>query len=299
MSDPRTPAPLVAPLLLGRYRPHSLIARGGSARVYLGKDMTLGRDVAIKVFNAGVNLDGYREEIELLARLSHHGVVSIVDAGIDDSSANDPRPFLVMELIRGRTLRATLAQHPLSSRQVSEMAFEVAEALDYVHAQGVVHRDVTPANIMLTDYGTPLSRPRARLTDFGIAVSNERAQGPTGLVEGTTAYLSPEQAADEPLTSATDIYSLGLVMLESFTGERSFATVGRNGAAVRVEGEPVIPKNIGRSWRTLIKDMTRERPFDRPTALEVGNSIRANLRQSSRPGGRTRLTSAQGLRPNH
>ena len=270
---------LDAPLLLNRYRPRVLLARGGSAQVYQGIDETLGRQVAIKVFAAGVDVEKYRDELRVLAGLSHHGVVSIVDAGIDLSTPSDPRPFLVMELVRGTTVRDALRQNPFTVQRVGEIGYEVAEALDYVHSQGVIHRDVSPANIMLTDYGTVSSRPRARLTDFGIAIDVAYAPAPAEAITGTVAYLSPEQVRNVPLGPETDIYALGLVMLECFTDTVAFPGAHIPSALARLDTDPVISKDIPKDWRRLIGRMTQQEPLERPTAAEVADEVRRILRK--------------------
>lgn len=275
---------VVAPLLLGRYQPIRLLARGGSAQVYLGRDQHLKRDVAIKLFAGGgeSEVDRYREELRVLASLSHHGVVSILDAGIDDSSPQDPRPFLVIELVRGDTLRSLGEGSRLTPTRIGEIGFETAEALEYVHALGVIHRDITPSNIMLVDYGTTFSRPRVRITDFGIAIDVTMNSGEDGITAGTAAYLSPEQARNQPLTPASDIYSLGLVLLECFTGELAFPGTAVESALLRLTEDPPVPKTIPKAWRTLITAMTRRNPADRPTAAEVAIAARTELRASGR-----------------
>lgn len=276
-----TESRLDAPLLLGRYQPLVLLARGGSSLVYRGRDETLGRDIAIKVLTAGGDSDlgRYNDELRLLASLSHHGVVSIVDAGIDESAPEDPRPFLVMELVRGQTLRDTALEGTLTHKRVGEVGYEVAEALDYVHSQGVIHRDITPANIMITDYGTVSSRPRARLTDFGIAIESGARPGTGPRITGTAAYLSPEQVRNQVLTPATDIYSLGLVMLEGFTGTVAFPGKPVDSALARLSADPVIPDDVSKPWRAIIRRMTRPDPIDRPDAAEVVDDIRRTLRK--------------------
>jgi serine/threonine protein kinase len=277
---------LDAPLLLDRYRPLVLLARGGSASVYRGRDETLGRDIAIKLFSGGgaSEVDQFRKELRSLASLSHHGVVSIVDAGIDLSTPDDPRPFLVMELIQGRTIRETLADHTFSAQNIGEMGFEVAEALDYIHSRDVIHRDITPSNIMLVDYGSAASRPRARVTDFGIAIA--AANGPIpvgrGSVTGTAGYLSPEQVRNEELTSATDIYSLGLVLLECFTGRLAFPGTAVDSALARLKVDPSIPPSVKEPWRSLISRMTQRDPARRPTAAETADDLRRALRSGRR-----------------
>jgi serine/threonine protein kinase len=274
---------LNAPLLLERYRPDTLIARGGSASVYRARDVHLGRDVAIKVFLAGSeeSLDRAREELRVLAGLGgHHGIVSVLDAGIDESSPDDPRPFLVMELVTGSSLRKLIDDAALTPKIVGGIAFEIAEALEYVHRSSIVHRDVSPANILLVDYGSEFSRPRARLTDFGLAVDGEKWEPPEdGFVDGTVPYLSPEQVLAQRLTPASDIFSLGLVLVECLSGVRVFPGSDAVAAMSRVGAEPEVPKGVPKPWRTLLAAMIREDPAQRPSALEVLGHVRQILRK--------------------
>lgn len=274
---------LNAPLLLERYRPDTLIARGGSASVYRARDVLLGRDVAVKVFLAGSEetLDRAREELNVLAGIGgHHGIVSVLDAGIDQSTPDDPRPFLVMELITGRSVRQLIDEAEVPAAVVGGIAFEIAEALEYVHRQNIVHRDVSPANILLVDYGSEFSRPRARLTDFGLAVDGSTFQPPEdGFVDGTVPYLSPEQVLAERLTPASDIFSLGLVLIECFSRVRVFPGSDAVAAMSRVGAEPEMPKAVPKAWRALLAAMIREYPAQRPTALEVLFQVRQILRK--------------------
>ena len=279
-----TTSELNAPLLLERYRPETLIARGGTASVYRARDVLLGRDVAVKVFLAGSeeSLDRARDELRVLAALGHHGIVSVLDAGIDESAPDDPRPFLVMELVPGRSVRELIEDGGMSASLIGGIAFEVAEALEYVHRNGIVHRDVSPANILLVDYGSEHSRPRARLTDFGLAVQQEWEPPDDGLVDGTVPYLSPEQVLKHRLTPAADIYSLGLVLLECFSGEPVYP--GSTGAAAmaRLTADPEIGKSVPKAWRPLLTAMTAQQPADRPTAADVLGHVRQVLRKQSR-----------------
>ncbi len=277
-----TDAPLGAPLLLGRYRPLSLLARGGSSLVYRGHDEHLGRDVAIKLFSAGgeTETERFRDEARVLAELSHHGVVTILDAGIDVSSPSDPRPFIVMELVPGETLRSILNTRDLSGRRIGETAYEVAEALEFVHARGVIHRDITPSNIMIVDYGTTFSRPRARLTDFGIAIDSDTTPVNDGTTTGTAAYLSPEQVRGETITSAADIYSLGLVLLECFTRSIAYPGTPIESATARLDHEPPLLDTLTPSWRELLHAMTEQDPAARPTAADVASAARRELRSA-------------------
>ncbi len=275
---------IAAPLLLGRYRPRSLIARGGSSLVYVADDEHLDREVAIKLFTAGGpdQVDRFRTELRMLASLSHHGIVPVLDAGIDESSPRDPRPFLVLELVRGDSLKTLNERGELPQQRVGEIGFEVAEALEYLHARGVIHRDIAPANVMLVDYGTTFSRPRARLTDFGLALETGMDPSVDGITEGTAAYLSPEQARLEPLSTASDIYSLGLVLLESFTGQVAYPGDALESALARLERDPVIPADLPDGWRSLLGAMTAREPSARPIASEVAIAARRELRATAR-----------------
>lgn len=272
---------LNAPLLLDRYRPDSLIARGGSSSVYQAHDILLGRAVAVKVFFAGADssLDRAREELRVLAALAHHGIVSVLDAGIDESTPDDPRPFLVMELVVGRTVRQLIDADELSPVVIGGMAFEVAEALEFVHRNNIVHRDVSPANILMVDYGSEHSRLRARLTDFGLAVHGGWIPSDDGRVNGTIPYLSPEQVRREPLTSASDIYSLGLVLIECFSRAPVFPGGTVDAALARVGVEPAMPPAVPKPWRSLLASMVRQDSASRPTAVDVLGEVRSILRE--------------------
>jgi serine/threonine protein kinase len=269
-----------APLLLDRYRPQRLLARGGSSLVFLAFDENLGREVALKLFASGRGEDvaRFRAEVRVLANLRHHGVVSILDAGTDRSAPDDPRPFLVMELVDGDTLRTSMDNSTMSTRHIGEVGFEVAEALEYVHARGVIHRDITPSNIMLVDYRTRFSRPRAQLTDFGIAIDSSAPRGRERSAIGTAAYLSPEQALNQSLSPASDIYSLGLVLLECFTGVRAFPGGAVASAIRRLDADPEIPDSVPEDWGRLIRWMTDREPSARPTSADVTSAAREALR---------------------
>jgi serine/threonine protein kinase len=270
-----------APLLLSRYRPLQLLARGGSSSVYQGRDEVLGRDVAIKLFNSGSGpeVNNQSEELRVLASLSHHGIVAVIDAGIDDSAPSDPRPFLVMELVHGLTLRETLKAREPSAREIGEVGYEIAEVLEYIHSRGVVHRDITPSNIMLVDYGTAYSRPRARLTDFGIAIDALSIKNDGDGITGTVAYLSPEQVAEHRVLPASDIYSLGLVLIEGFTRSIAFPGTRVVSAIARLSRRPEVPESVPAALRPVLEDMTRIEASDRPSAGGVLESLRVALRE--------------------
>jgi len=271
-----------APLLLNRYRPLRILARGGSSSVYRGRDEILGRDVAIKLFNAGALADvrKQQEELRLLASLSHHGVVAVIDAGIDDSTPADPRPFIVMELVRGLTVRQAISERQLSAREIGEIGFEIAEVLEYIHHRGVIHSDITPSNIMLVDYGTQHSRSRARLTDFGISIDTLTRKNYIDGLAGTITYMSPEQATSRPLGPASDIYSLGLVLIECFTREPVFPGTAVSSAVARLSQDPEIPSWVDAHLSPVLASMTEREPSHRPTAGELIEALRTALRGS-------------------
>ena len=263
----------VGSLLAGRYRLDEQIGTGGMSTVFRATDESLGRTVAIKLFRLDVAdaADVRRQDAEmrLVASLSHPGVVTLFDAVADD---ND-RAFLVLQHVPGPDLRTRLADGPLDRETTESIATDVADALAYVHEYGVIHRDLKPANILLQ---TGNSRTTAMLTDFGIAhlVDGSRFTA-TGSVMGTAAFLSPEQALGKPLTPASDIYSLALVLIECLTGERVFPGSGVESAAVRLTTDPEVPADVSGPWQALLRDMTAREPGDRPTAADVAARLRA------------------------
>jgi eukaryotic-like serine/threonine-protein kinase len=256
------------------------------ATVYRAVDETLGREVAIKMFRTGAaaDLTRHEEETRVLASLSHHGLVTLLDAGIDDSIPEERHPFLVMELVEGANLEDTLAQRSLNAREISEIAYDMGEALEFVHAHGVVHRDIKPSNILLVEYGTSQFRTRARLTDFGIALDAESARLTSDqATTGTAAYLSPEQARRQEVTSASDVYSLGLVLLQCFTGSLAFPGEAIESALARLTSDPTIPDDLPGEWPTILRGMLARDPADRPDIAELTITFRqAVIAASSR-----------------
>jgi serine/threonine protein kinase len=262
------------------------------ATVYRAVDESLGREVAIKMFRTGAaaDLTRHQEETRVLAGLTHHGLVTLIDAGIDDSAAGERRPFLVMELIEGSNLEEALAQRTFNPREISEIAYDISEALEYVHAQGVVHRDIKPSNVLLVEYGTSSFRTRARLTDFGIALDAESARLTSDQVTtGTAAYLSPEQALRLEVTSASDIYSLGLVLLQCFTRELAFPGEVIESALARLASDPAVPDDLPDGWTARLQSMLARDPVARPPIAELTVAFRqaviaASARHKTAPG---------------
>lgn len=265
-------------LLKGRYELGTLIGEGGLAAVYRARDASLGRDVAVKVFRHTADADDVfsrqEAEVNLLATLAHPGVVTLLDAAVDKNSAGSTRIYYVMELVDGVDLRERLEEGPLPPRQVAQLGADIAEALEYVHHRGVVHRDIKPANILLGDYLDD-GRMRAKLTDFGIAtVGGSDALTEDQVVTGTAAFLSPEQASGAAVDTSTDIYSLGLVLLQSLTGWLPFEGPPEHAALARLLTDPEVPDELSDEWRLLIAAMTARDPAERPTATEVVKALR-------------------------
>jgi serine/threonine protein kinase len=207
-------------LLADRYELREIVGAGGVARVHRAVDRHLERDVAIKVLDDEQarsadpsGRDRFLREARSAARLQHPHLVTIYDAGEDDGEL-----FLVMELVDGQSLAALIGQRaPLPVDEAVSIAIQILDGLSAVHADGLIHRDVKPANVLVDRAG------RVRLTDFGIAKrldDIEENLTSAGMVVGTPTYLAPEQAAGARLGVATDVYLVGLVLYEMLTGRR-------------------------------------------------------------------------------
>jgi tRNA A-37 threonylcarbamoyl transferase component Bud32 len=207
-------------ILDGRYQLGALLGVGGMASVYLAFDRVLERQVAVKVLSPPyaqdpVFVERFRREARSAARLSHPNIVAVFDSGSDAD-----QHYLVMEYVAGQSLAQLLAdQGRLAPRRAAELTIEVCKALSAAHAQGLVHRDVKPANVLVGDDG------RVKVTDFGIvkAAATATLTG-TGVVLGTAAYLSPEQAQGGPVDARSDLYSLGCVLYELLCGTPPFGS---------------------------------------------------------------------------
>ncbi|MCU1581369.1 MAG: pknF [Microbacteriaceae bacterium] len=270
----------VGSILAGRYRIDAVIGRGGMATVYRATDEALGRTVALKVFRTDLaDADDVRrqqEEIRLIAGLNHFALVTLFDAIADDSSGEHGRAFIVMQYVDGTDLRLRLNEGPLDSRTVAMVGADLAEALAYVHDRGVVHRDIKPANILLPNRENEVTGPQAMLADFGIArIVDATRLTATGSVIGTASYLSPEQATGSALSSATDVYSLGLVLIECLTGVRSFPGTAIETVSARLIRDPEVPEQFGDGWSELLHSMTAREPTARLDALAAAAALRA------------------------
>ena len=210
--------PSVAPVVwAGRYELGAVIGRGGMGDVFGGEDLRLGRSVAIKVLRADMAADPesrrrFEVEARAAARLLHPHAVAVYDTGEEDGV-----PFIVMERLPGVTLAEEVAAAPLDSERACRLTLQILSALEAAHRQGIVHRDVKPGNVLLTEDGD------AKLSDFGIAKVTERhdATMTVGLI-GTPAYLSPDRLKGRPATPADDVYAVGVLLYESLTAAKPF-----------------------------------------------------------------------------
>jgi serine/threonine-protein kinase len=226
---------VVGELLAGRYELEELSGSGGMSRVYRARDRQLGRLVAIKVLHERyaddpAYVERFRHEAQAVARLSHPNIVTIIDRGEADGSQ-----YIVFEHVDGEDLKQLVTRvGPLPVRRALDLAIDVARALAFAHANGIVHRDVKPQNVLLRDGG-------AKVTDFGIARADDLELGDTetGTVLGTGDYISPEQARGDRATELSDVYSLGVLLYELLTGHVPYPADSGVAAAARHATDPV------------------------------------------------------------
>ena len=230
----------VARVLMDRYVLSEVIGAGGAAKVYRATDRGLDRQVAVKLLDDSVarsadpgGRDRFVHEARSAARFDHPHLVTVYDAGEDDGDL-----FLVMELVDGRTLADVIAERgPLPVDESVSVAMQILDGLATVHAMGTIHRDIKPSNVLIDGDG------RVRLTDFGIAKrldDIEAAVTAAGMLVGTPHYLAPEQATGQPLSPATDVYQVGLVLHEMLTGRRA----GGSSPALAAKAQPVDPRHL-------------------------------------------------------
>ena len=237
-------------LVDNRYRLSERLGSGGMAEVYLAHDDVLDRDVALKVLSSRYSHDEefverFRREAQSAAALSHPNIVSIFDRG----ESEDGTYYIAMEYLSGGTLKDRIVKRgALPARTAAAVAQQIAEALKVAHDSEVIHRDIKPHNILITDSGD------IKVTDFGIArAASSSTMTRTGSILGTAHYLSPEQAMGEPVGPSSDIYSLGVVLYEMLTGELPYDAETPIGIAMKhvnghlrepMEVDPSIPQGI-------------------------------------------------------
>jgi serine/threonine-protein kinase len=254
---------------LGAYEILSLLGQGGMGEVYRAKDTKLGRDIALKILPATFTNDPdrvsrFRREAQVLASLNHPHIAQI--HGLEQA---DGTQFLVLELVDGESLDKPIARGPIPVDEALDIARQIAEALETAHEKGIVHRDLKPANIALTSDGT------VKVLDFGLAKATEAASGtsldvtnsPTittpammtrlGVILGTAAYMSPEQAKGRPADKRSDVWAFGCVLFEMLTGKRAFdGEDATDVIAAVVRGEPgwsALPQGLPEYVRLLLR----------------------------------------------
>ncbi|HST96040.1 MAG TPA: Stk1 family PASTA domain-containing Ser/Thr kinase [Geodermatophilus sp.] len=239
---------MTTPQVLGeRYEIGGVLGRGGMAEVHRGRDLRLGREVAVKVLRSDLARDPsfqvrFRREAQAAASLNHPAIVAVYDTG-EDRNSSGATPYIVMEYVEGDTLRDVLRREGvLSPERAMNFAADICNALDFSHRNGIVHRDVKPGNVMVTPQGT------VKVMDFGIAraVSDSAAtMTSTAAVIGTAQYLSPEQARGESVDARSDVYSVGCLLYELVTGAPPFTGDSPVSVAYQhVREDPKLPSSV-------------------------------------------------------
>src|SRR4051794_24837955 len=282
---------LVGTELDGRYRLEALIGAGGMSTVYRAVDGTLERDVAIKLMHreiatASDPLESFRREARAVAQLSHPHIVGVIDAGEDEG-----RPYIVLEYVRGETLKDRIRRcGRLPIDESLAYAVEISRALGAAHAALIVHRDVKPQNVLIDPEGS------AKVTDFGIARSLEE-EGLTadGRVLGTTDYVSPEQALGHAVTGQSDLYSLGIVLFEMLTGDVPFKGENQVAVAMKHVREELPDVQLRRPEvssalaavvdRATAKDLTRRYADDRELIADLEDVLAIETARSGQATG--------------
>ncbi|MDN6017861.1 MAG: Stk1 family PASTA domain-containing Ser/Thr kinase, partial [Bifidobacterium mongoliense] len=277
---------LPSSLANGRYQLGQLIGRGGMAEVRVANDTRLGRTVAIKIMrsdlaNDEIFLTRFRREAHSVAQMNNPNIVNIYDSGeetgVDETGHTERMPYIVMEYVKGQTLRDIIkANGPLSQRDAEQVMLGVLGALDYSHRMGIIHRDIKPGNIMISDQGM------VKVMDFGIAralddsvATMTKSQG----VVGTAQYLSPEQARGETVDMRSDLYSAGCVLYEMltgrppFTGDSAVAIAYQHVSEVATPPSAVVP-GLPKMWDQICaKAMAKDRQNRYATASEFKNDV--------------------------
>jgi beta-lactam-binding protein with PASTA domain/predicted Ser/Thr protein kinase len=273
---------MTTPQVLGeRYEIGGVLGRGGMAEVHRGRDLRLGREVAVKVLRSDLARDPsfqvrFRREAQAAASLNHPAIVAVYDTG-EDRTTTGATPYIVMEYVEGETLRDVLRREGrLDPERAMSLAADICGALDFSHRNGIVHRDVKPGNVMITPQGT------VKVMDFGIAraVSDSAAtMTSTAAVIGTAQYLSPEQARGESVDARSDVYSMGCLLYELVTGAPPFT--GDSPVAVayqHVREDPKLPSSINpqipRELDAILLKAMSKNPANRyQSAAEMRNDL--------------------------
>jgi serine/threonine protein kinase, bacterial len=261
--------PLAGVVLDGRYRVDTLIATGGMSGVYRGLDLRLDRPVALKIMDSRYAGDSqfltrFQREARAVARLKDPGLVAVYDQGIDGH-----HPFLVMELIEGGTLRELLVERgPMPPHAVAAVLGPVLGGLAVAHREGLVHRDVKPENVLISDTG------EVKIADFGLVRAIAEAKiTSTSVILGTAAYLSPEQVSTGDASPASDVYAVGILTYELLTGATPFTgdtalTVAYQRMDHDVPPPSTVIAGVPRQFDELVRRATARDPADRYSDAE-------------------------------
>ncbi|MBN1171546.1 MAG: Stk1 family PASTA domain-containing Ser/Thr kinase [Micromonosporaceae bacterium] len=243
-------------LLGGRYQVGELLGYGGMAEVHRGRDLRLGRDVAIKTLRTDLARDAtfqmrFRREAQNAAALNHPAIVAVYDTGEEHGQHGEELPYIIMEYVNGRTLKEVLtSEGRIIPRRAMELVADICSALDFSHRHGIIHRDIKPGNVMLTQAG------QVKVMDFGIAralASGATTMTQTSAVIGTAQYLSPEQARGESVDARSDVYATGCVLFELLCGHPPF--VGDNPVSVAYQHVREDPRPPSQSNRDVSPDL--------------------------------------------
>ncbi len=278
---------MVGSIVLNRFLIERRIGSGGFGVVYEAWDGRLERSVAVKAIESdGAKGRRVLREAQAAARLNHPGIVTLYEMGEEEGNA-----LLVTELVDGTTLAQLSRRGSLSDREIGEIGADLCEALDHAHTRGVVHRDIKPQNVLVTEEG----EPHAKLMDFGIArLSDGAALTAPGDVLGTLAYMSPEQAEGREAGPAADVYSLALVLYECWSGENPNrrATPAATARAIGGRMRPLrrLRPDLPRELTGAVDACLAPRPSHRPSLEQLGAAIEDALeRLDDRPPGTSRL----------
>jgi beta-lactam-binding protein with PASTA domain/predicted Ser/Thr protein kinase len=268
----------------GRYELGEVLGYGGMAEVHRGRDIRLGRDIAVKVLRADLARDPsfqnrFRREAQAAAGLNHPAIVAVYDTG-EDPGVDGVTPYIVMEYVEGRTLRDVLkSEGQLPAKRAMEITAEVCSALDFSHRSGIVHRDIKPGNVMITSAGA------VKVMDFGIAravADGAATVTATSSVIGTAQYLSPEQARGESVDARSDVYSTGCLLYELITGHPPFT--GDSPVAVayqHVRENPQIPSSVNpavpKELDSIVMKALAKNPLNR---YQTAGEMRADLQRA-------------------
>ncbi|TSD99221.1 serine/threonine protein kinase [Skermania sp. ID1734] len=285
-------------VIANRYRLQRLIATGGMGQVWEATDNLLGRRVAVKVLKAEFSEDPtfrerFRTEARTTAQLNHPGIAGVYDYGETHDPSGAATAYLVMELVQGEPLNAVLGRlGRLALPHALDMLEQTGRALDVAHSAGVVHRDVKPGNILVTPTG------QVKITDFGIAKAVDASPvTKTGMVMGTAQYIAPEQALGQDATSASDVYSLGVVGYEAVSGQRPFVGEGALTVAMKHvrEAPQPLPSELPPNIRELIEITMAKDPAARyTTGGEFADAVAA-VRAGRRPPPPGKLPPTAGI----